>query len=293
MSIFSRIAPTPSGYLHIGNLYSFYITLLLTRNLDGKLHLRIDDLDKERARQEFIEDILESLHFMDINYDSGPSNCMEFYNSYSQQLRLASYNALIVDLMKTGLVYACTCSRRRRPGPQPLAHSCDCRKDNIDVDTPYVSWRIYVPPNTTITIEDQLTGKQQVYLDVVLGDFVIKRKDGLPSYQVASLSDDLFYGINLIIRGEDLLASTAAQLYLATLTKNNAFSKTIFVHHPLIRNAEGIKLSKSTGATSIKHLRTNGVSSTGILKMFNSTPGIIAPADFVSLFNKNLLNLSS
>ncbi|MES2648628.1 MAG: glutamate--tRNA ligase family protein [Bacteroidota bacterium] len=292
MSIFSRIAPTPSGYLHIGNLYSFYITVLLTREVKGKLHLRIDDLDKERARQEFIEDIFDSLRFMGFSYDSGPLNSQEFYSKYSQQFRLDNYNDILSSLVNTGLVYACTCSRKRTGFQQSSHPSCHCRTDNKSLDTPYACWRIYVPPNTSIIINDKLMGKKLILLDLVLGDFVVKRRDGVPAYQVASLSDDLYYGINLVVRGEDLLASTAAQLYLSHCLKNESFSNTIFFHHALIRNAEGIKLSKSAGASSIKHLRNNGACRNGIIQIFDSTPGILTPKELVAQFKRINVGIS-
>lgn len=248
----SRLAPTPSGFLHIGNLYSFAYTWLLVRRQQGQLLLRIDDIDNERSRPEYLENIFEWLELLGINYEEGPKTSAEFSATWSQQWRLPLYAQLLQQLIATGKVYACNCSRKTisENSHDGLYHGA-CRHKKIPLDTPDVNWRIQVDEVATISIEDKLLGLQQLKPATLMGDFVIRRRNGLPSYQIASLADDIHFGINCIVRGEDLLASTVAQLYLAKLVGANNFFAAHFFHHPLQFDASGVKLSKSTGKTGL------------------------------------------
>ena len=225
----TRIAPTPSGYLHIGNVYSFLITWLIARQRQGTLSLRIDDLDELRLKTPYVEDIFETLQFMQIDYDAGPKNIEAFFACHSQQFRLNNYHRLLSKLTATGLVYACTCSRKTL---QALSNEGryheECRQKKLPLDTPGAAWRLHVPAGTIINFTDEYKGAQVIDLAATMGDFIIKRKDGIPAYQVASLADDNFYHVNFIVRGDDLLISTAAQLYLASIANDRAFAQTHF-----------------------------------------------------------------
>lgn len=260
MPIRSRIAPTPSGYLHIGNAYNFLLTEQLCRHLGGSLRLRIDDLDTARVRQAYLDDIFESLHFLGITWDSGPRNTYEHFAEYTQSLRTNAYNALLAQLVATGRVFACTCSRA-----QIAASSTDaqypgtCRALKLPLDTPNTTWRFRTEPEETVQWIDGVLGPQSIRLFQNNRDFVIRKRDGAAAYQVASLVDDLAYGINLIVRGEDLLASTAAQLFLARTLAQTSFLQADFYHHPLIKE-NGEKLSKSADSLSLTAMRTNGIS---------------------------------
>lgn len=286
MMFSTRIAPTPSGYLHIGNVYSFLITWLITRQQQGKLLLRIDDLDELRLKKPYVADIFETLEFMQIDYDAGPKNNEEFFVSHSQQFRLKSYHQLIEKLVATGMVYACSCSRKTL---QALSNEGryheECRHKRLPLDTPGASWRIHVPAATIIQFSDEYKGVQLIDLAATMGDFIIKRKDGIPAYQVASLADDAFYNINFIVRGEDLLYSTAAQLYLASMVENQVFNQMRFIHHPLITTETGDKLAKSAGSQSVKHLRELGYKRNDVLEMLPfamecfTKSGVLKPAD--------------
>jgi glutamyl-tRNA synthetase len=285
--IFStRIAPTPSGYLHIGNVYSFLITWLIARQRQGTLSLRIDDLDELRLKKPYVEDIFETLQFMQIDYDAGPKNTEAFFTGHSQQFRLNNYHRLLAKLAATGQVYACTCSRKtlQALSDEGRYHE-ECRHKKLPLDTPGAAWRLYVPAGTIITFTDEYKGVQVIDLGATMGDFIIKRKDGIPSYQVASLADDTFYHINFIVRGEDLLCSTAAQLYLAGISGDRAFTQTHFFHHPLITTGTGDKLAKSAGSQSIKQLRESGYKREDILQMLVpameliTRSGVLKPAN--------------
>lgn len=248
----SRLAPTPSGFLHMGNLYAFALTWLTVRRQHGKILLRIDDIDNERNKPEYLENIFEWLQLLGMNYDDGPKNAAAFSANWSQQNRLPLYAQLLQQLVATGKVYACNCSRKNisENSSNGLYHGA-CRHKNIPLETPDVNWRIHVEEAATISIEDKLLCVQQLHPAAIMGDFVIRRRNGLPSYQIASLADDIHFGINYIVRGEDLLASTAAQLYLAKLVGASSFLDAQFLHHPLLKNDVDEKLSKSAGSGKV------------------------------------------
>ena len=255
----SRIAPTPSGYLHIGNAVNFAITWLWVRKNKGSLRLRIDDLDTPRSKPEYVEDIFRTLDWLGLDWDEGPQSPDEQERQYSQLLRTEVYNEFIKRLVQNGKVFACTC-----PRSEIQLHSHDgqypgtCRYKELALDKPEKALRLLTPENTVLTINDIQKGEVQLDLYKVMRDFVIRRRDGIPAYQIASLKDDLDFNINYIVRGEDLLYSTAAQLYMANLCNESGFSRTTFHHHGLLHDDKGNKLSKSAGSVSLKAWREQG-----------------------------------
>lgn len=262
MSAFSktRIAPTPSGFLHPGNAFSFITTASLAKQSGARLLLRIDDLDRERMEKEYVEDIFETLDFLEIAYHEGPKNYDEFENAWSQMHRLNLYNAALDTLRNEGHLFACTCSRTQILKDNPHgSYPGTCRGKNLPLDTPNASWRVRTHANAKLIVKS--IGKTiEATLPHTMHDFIVRKKDGFPAYQLSSVVDDLHFGIDLIIRGQDLWDSTLAQLYLASLLKEPAFANSTFYHHPLLEMAPGQKLSKSAGDTSIQHLRKQGMS---------------------------------
>jgi glutamyl/glutaminyl-tRNA synthetase len=255
----TRLAPTPSGRLHPGNAVSFIMTWALARATGGHILLRIDDLDKARRRVTFLDDIFTSLEWLGIDYDEGPSGVKDFLQHWSQHTRLDRYQAALDELRDGGHLFACTCSRRqiqeRSPDGSYRGH---CRLRGLDFMAPKTAWRIMVPNQTEISLRDWRWGTRSLNLSGYMGDFVVRQKNGLPAYQVASLVDDVDFGINFIVRGEDLLSSTAAQLFLARQLDRPVFTRSIFWHHRLWKNERGEKLSKSKGAGSLADWRTSG-----------------------------------
>ena len=235
--VVSRLAPTPSGYLHLGNAVNFMLTWLLTRQAVGTLHLRIDDLDRARLRPAYLDNIFRVIDWLGIDYDHGPSGPDDFLRHHSQLLHLPDYNRVLRRLAQVpGLVRA---SQRTRTGGDEAA---------VPLETPGAAWRAQVPAGTEIQFADAWQGPTRVPLGALMPDFVVRKKDGVAAYQVASIVDDLRLGTNLIVRGLDLLPSTAAQLWLAgQLSETTGFnaSRIQFYHHPLLTNAAGQKLSKS------------------------------------------------
>ena len=233
----ARLAPTPSGYLHLGNAVNFVLTWLLTRQVGGILHLRIDDLDRARLRPAYLANIFRVIDWLGLDYDHGPSGPDDFLRHYSQLLHLPEYNAVLRRLaQQPGLLHAS--QRTRTGGPDAT----------VALETPGAAWRAHVPAATEINLPDAWQGATRIPLDALMPNFVVRKKDGVAAYQIASVVDDLRLGTTLIVRGLDLQPSTAAQLWLAgQLSETAAFSATRirFHHHSLLTNAAGQKLSKS------------------------------------------------
>jgi glutamyl/glutaminyl-tRNA synthetase len=257
----SRIAPTPSGFLHAGNALNFLLTDELVRQSGGRLRLRIDDLDSGRVRAEYLQDIFESLVWLRIQPDEGPVDPADHAANYSQQLRLSEYDGLLRRLVESGRVFACSCTRsevaRSAVNGQ---YAGTCRERKLDLNAPDVVWRFRTEPGEITEWNDGIAGLQRILPHETVRDFAVRRRDGIAAYHVASLSDDLRYGVNLIVRGADLLDSTAAQLLLARVLGERGFMNARFLHHPLLKDPAGIKLSKSAGSDSLKAMREAGLS---------------------------------
>ena len=267
----TRIAPTPSGYLHLGNAWNFLLTWLLARSQGGTIHLRIDDMDVARFRQEYLEDIFASLAWLGLDWDTGPANSADFHANYSQRLRRASYRSALVKLMELNSefgpsVYACRCSREQvkqasHAAGQPGIYPGTCRNLGLPRNRAEI-WqsgkglehsdnttvlRLKVVADATVEWVDEAMGPVLLHPGQDMGDFIVWQRNGEPAYQLTSMVDDEALGINWIVRGRDLLPSTGAQIYLARCMGNGPFPWAHFVHHGLIRGPDGKKLSKSTG----------------------------------------------
>ncbi len=279
----TRLAPTPSGFLHLGNGASFVATWALARAFGGQILLRIDDLDAERMRPEYVEDIFRTLDWLGLDWDEGPFSVEDFSRNWSQHLRLDMYEKALSDLKKTGNLYACHCSRKdiklhSKNGLYPNT----CRQNRLlDIENTAnyeknTAWRIIVEENKNVSFNrfDEKTSARfqtsptlmPINLSQTMGDFIVRQKNGLPSYQLASLMDDGYFNINFIVRGEDLLHSTAAQISLAEQLNQTDFLNTNFWHHPLIVDADGSKLSKSEGAASLLAFREKNNSANIVAK---------------------------
>lgn len=255
----TRIAPTPSGYLHLGNALSFLVTASLARKTGARIFLRIDDLDGQRARPGYVQDIFDTLRFLQIGWHEGPRSPEECEARYAQIHRLELYRRALEQLREGGHLFACTCSRADilRINPDGT-YPGTCRDKEIPLDRAGVSWRLHTDPVTPLRVNHPDGSVTTAVLPGSVHYFVVRKKDGLPAYQLTSLVDDLHFGVDLVVRGADLWPSTLAQLYLASVLRQPRFAETSFYHHPLLKDAYGQKLSKSAGAPSIRHLRHNG-----------------------------------
>lgn len=255
----SRFAPTPSGYLHIGNAFSFIVTWVLTRRLGGTILLRIDDLDTDRKRPDFVADIFDGLDWLGLDRDEGPRDMAGFDAAWSQDRRMPLYRVAIDRLKATpGALFACACSR----GQLVLSGATGrypgiCRDKGLPLDT----------PGTKLRFRDQA------------GDFIVWKKDDRPAYQLASVVDDEHFGVTHIVRGADLRDSTAMQMLLAGTLGYSYFPQARFLHHPLLVDREGRKFSKSDGSLSLRALREGGVTVAAIYRWIAGTLGVAAQAE--------------
>lgn len=254
----TRLAPTPSGFLHAGNGADFVLAWKLARRNGGQVLLRIDDLDAERVRSEYVQDVFDTLQWLGLDWDEGPADPMDLARSWSQQHRVPRYRALMARLRAEGHLYACTCSRsevQQRTGS--TAYDGHCRDRGAPMDTPDCAWRLRLPRGASVAWHTWPEGKlRETSLD--LPDPVIRQRNGRPAYQIASLADDVHFGVDTIVRGRDLLPSTAIQQYLAKLLEMPTFGKALFLHHSLVLGPSGEKRSKSKGAGSLRAIRLAG-----------------------------------
>jgi glutamyl-tRNA synthetase len=265
----TRLAPTPSGFLHVGNILSFAITAALAHKHGAKVLLRIDDMDRVRATPEYLADVFDTLRFLEIPWDEGPTDADEFEHTFSQLHRMPLYNAALDELKNEGAVFACTCSRKQLLE----TGACTCINKNIPLDTPEASWRLRTD-NAPINVKTYTSETVIAELPADMQNFVVRKKDGFPAYQLTSFVDDLFYGVDLIVRGQDLWHSTLAQLALAKILGKETFGETVFYHHPLLLESSGQKLSKSAGSTSVGFMRTEGKSKRDVFEVISGLIGL-------------------
>lgn len=259
VSIRARLAPTPSGLLHPGNALNFILTWAITRAQDGHLLLRIDDLDKARRRDEYLEDIFRSIEWLGIDYDEGPEGVDDLKNNWSQDVRIDLYYEALDTLKDKGHLFACSCSRRMiRAISTDGKYPGTCEQKALNFKRKDVAWRI-CPQRAPLQLPfRQIIGEDKVISLSNLNAFFVKQKNGFPAYQLSSIVDDEYFKINTIVRGLDLLKSTRYQFYLAHLLNNDTFQDAYFHHHEMLLNQEGEKLSKSKKATSLSSWQAQG-----------------------------------
>ncbi|WP_158827251.1 glutamate--tRNA ligase family protein [Mucilaginibacter lacusdianchii] len=270
-----RIAPTPSGYLHLGNILSFALTAALAERVDARILLRIDDMDRQRANSAYVQDIFDTLNFLEIPWHEGPRTLQEFESEWSQIHRMPLYQQALEQLLQTEQVFACNCSRSQiRSLSIDESYPGTCSHEAVPLDGSEVNWRITTPRYSEIQIQLWPQGNQSAKLPALMQYFVVRKKDGFPAYQLSSLVDDVHFGITHIVRGVDLLPSTLAQVYLAQILRADSFTQVQFYHHGLLMGADQQKLSKSAGATSIRYLREQGYKPEQIYQQIANLTGI-------------------
>ncbi|WP_081917875.1 tRNA glutamyl-Q(34) synthetase GluQRS [Methylobacter sp. BBA5.1] len=237
-----RFAPSPTGPLHFGSLYTALAGFLQARSQQGKWLLRIDDLDTPRNAQGSIDHILKTLEIFGLHWDD---------TVYYQSQHLDVYKDTLHELMENRLVYACTCSRKTLAEANPAQTRPDiypgiCRDKMPPPRTPH-SLRIKTD-NRIISFQDELQGLISQNLAEQHGDFILKRKDGIIAYQFAVVIDDCRQYINHIVRGFDLLDSTPKQIYLQ---QQLGLPSLQYMHVPIIIDTQGYKLSKQTLAQAV------------------------------------------
>lgn len=232
----TRIAPTPSGYLHEGNLYNFLLTNRICRDQGMELRLRIDDLDAFRLREEYVEDVFRCLTWLGVKWVGSPQSMHEYRIHVEQPGRIDHYYDRLQHMIDAGLpAFVCRCSRRDLSREARCEQGCKSKGLKLVAGKSAV--RVHVPPSP---------------LGDAMGDFIVWRREDLPAYQLQSLIDDDEMNITHIVRGEDLLDSTRAQLYLARFLPESGFGEIQFMHHGLVTADNGLKLSKSQGTDRLE-----------------------------------------
>ena len=275
-----RLAPSPTGLLHLGHAATFLTAAQRAHAQNGTLLFRNDDLDNERCRPEFTKAALEDLLWIGINWHD------EFY---TQSQRLPHYRDAFSKLLATGWLYPCSCSRREVAAalntPHPIdeepVYSGHCRPSSPTVfrePNLRVNWRFRIPQAELLTFEDGCQGPQQAVAGEMFGDFLVWRKDGFPSYQLASALDDMLLNITEIVRGADLITSTFRQLLL---WRALGHTPPAFYHCPLLADASGQRLSKTHNSFALRSLRNNGISPKEARALAANAPKIPAAPRFL------------
>lgn len=272
-----RIAPSPTGYLHLGHGRTFWTAWERARAVGGRIVLRNDDLDRDRVRTEFITGFVEDLKWLGLDWDEGPDRGGP-HRPYSQSERMTLYGQAFARLREGGWVYPCTCSRRDILGSLAAPHVGDeeplyggrCRGNRLE-DLKWgtrFSWRFRVPDGETLAFVDGGAGEVRYGAGTDFGDFVVWRHDGVPAYQLACVVDDAQMRITEVVRGEDLLLSTARQILLYRAL---GWPVPQFHHCPLVRDAQGQRLAKRHASLSLRELRAAGMRPEEVRALWDAT----------------------
>jgi glutamyl/glutaminyl-tRNA synthetase len=261
-----RLAPSPTGLLHLGHARTFGTAALRAQQHQGILVLRNEDLDPQRSRLEFVHAMLEDLRWVGFDWSEGP-DCGGLFGPYSQSARRAHYVSAWQRLRDSGFIYPCVCSRRElalvptapnEVDDEPLyPGTCRAKLDaSAQFDKPAgVNWRMRVPDGVSVEFDDLHLGPQRFIAGRDFGDFLIWRRDDVPAYQLAVVVDDAQMGITEVVRGADLLKSTARQILLYRALH---WTVPAFFHCDLVLDQLGQRLAKRNDALSIRHLRQLG-----------------------------------
>jgi len=271
-----RLAPSPTGYLHLGHARTFWMAQERARAQGGTLILRNEDLDAVRFKMEFVEAMLEDMRWFGLEWSEGP-DLGGPHAPYNQSERMDFYRATLEQLRAGHLIYPCTCSRKDiqravaapHAGDDEVVYPGTCRK-NLDLQMTNdewkrsfvirhssFAWRFRVPDGETISFTDGKFGRQEFVAGKDFGDFVVWRGDGVPSYQLACVADDAAMKITEVVRGADLLLSTARQILLYRAL---GLIPPAFYHCELMRDEAGIRLAKRHDALSLRRMREAGES---------------------------------
>jgi glutamyl/glutaminyl-tRNA synthetase len=264
-----RLAPSPTGLLHLGHARTFWIAAERAHQHNGKLILRNEDLDAARYRAEFVDATFEDLRWLGIAWDEGP-DCGGGYAPYSQSQRRARYLAAWRTLHERRLIYPCHCSRREvalaasapNDGDDEPVYPGTCRSVSAEATSAVPSstpaganWRFRVSDGEEICFIDLHLGPQSFIAGHDFGDFIVWRRDDVPAYQLAVVVDDGEMEITEVVRGADLLKSTARQILLLRAL---GFRTPQYYHCDLVRDKKGARLAKRHDGFSIRKLRELG-----------------------------------
>jgi glutamyl/glutaminyl-tRNA synthetase len=276
-----RLAPSPTGRLHLGHARTFWGAYARARDARGALVMRVEDLDASRSRAEFVEGMFEDLKWLGIEWQEGPDIGGPFA-PYTQSARRGLYLGAWARLVAEGFVYPCSCSRRDvaraaeapheggNVGSESRQHAHDdepvypgtCRPrageaPRVVSEPAGVNWRFRVPDGEEVAFEDLKQGRQTFVAGRDFGDFAVWRRDDVPAYQLAVVVDDALMRITEVVRGADLLKSTTRQLLLQRAL---GYETPAYFHCDLVTDERGERLAKRYDSLSLRRLRASGLS---------------------------------
>ena len=284
-----RFAPSPSGRMHMGNLWSCLLAWLSARSAGGRMVLRLEDLDPDRCRREYCDQVMRDLEWLGLDWDGEP---------VWQSRRTEAYAEAFRTLEERGLLYPCYCTRAER-----LAASAPHRSDGLQVydgrcarltaeeregmeKTRRPAWRASVPEKS-ISFCDLLYGNYSEDLKKDCGDFIVRRSDGVYAYQLAVVVDDAMMGVTQVVRGSDLLSSTPRQLWLQEAL---GLSHPEYGHLPLLLSSDGRRLAKrdrdlELGELQRQYAAPEIVGALACAAHLIDHPEAITPQDLLPLFS--------
>jgi len=248
MTVVGRLAPSPTGSLHVGNVRTFLWAWLSARSQRGRVILRVEDLDTPRVKEGVVPKMIDDLRWLGFDWDGEVA---------VQSERRAIYREVFAKL--DGRIYPCRCTRGDIAAAQSAPHDGDqeprypgtCRS----FGGPGIAWRMRVEPGA-VEFEDRLYGRQSVDVAATVGDFVVAKTPDQPAYQLAVVADDLAQGVTEVVRGDDLIPSTARQILILRAL---GAAPPAYAHVPLVVGVDGKRLAKRFGDAQIATLRARGV----------------------------------
>ncbi len=286
-----RYAPSPTGALHLGNLRTALLAWLFARCQGGRFVLRVEDLDRPRVRPGATVSMLADLRWLGLDWDEGP-DVGGPYAPYTQSERQELYETYLQHLQEAGLVYPCYCSRAEIARIASAPHGSEgprypgtCRDLSGNQRRRYEaagrrpSLRFRVPDERVVAFDDLVAGPNSQRVQQSVGDFILRRSDGIFAYQFAVVVDDGLMRINQVVRGADLLSSTARQILLFEAL---GFPVPTFAHVPLWLDSTGQRLSKRDQSAGLEPLRAGGATPEQIVGQLAASCGLAEPGEFLS-----------
>ena len=293
MTVVTRFAPSPTGHLHIGGARTAIFCWLLARHFNGRFYLRIEDTDRERSKQEYTDSILASMRWLGLNWDG---------EAVYQHEREAIYNSYVDRLLASGHAYWCSCTpeevdrmreEARAKGAKPRYNGC-CRERGLGPGAGHVV-RFKLPPTGKVVFDDLVKGT--VAVDIAeLDDMVLRRSDGMPTYNMAVVADDHEMQITHVVRGDDHIANTPRQILLYEAL---GLPLPRFGHVPMILGPDRQKLSKRHGARAVIEYEQDGLLPQALVNYLvrlgwsHGDQEIFSPEDLIKYFDGNNLNAAS
>ena len=271
MGVRTRFAPSPTGFLHVGNIWVALWNWIWTRQHGGKIVLRIEDIDSQRSKDVYAKALQEDLLWLGLDWDEGPGEIFS-YGSCVQSERPARYEIILNRWKQAGRVYPCYCNRTRLLQIASAPHAGEARplydgrcrnlsEKERETKRKTPSWR-YRMERQTVCFDDLFLGREKRELHPGADDFVVCRADGMMAYQLAAAADDGEMGITHVFRGRDLADSTFGQI---VLLQELGYMPPTYAHLPLLLDTNGVRLSKRQQGITVRELREKGQAAADIL----------------------------